>query len=66
MRDFSINPLYSQDNRVKGDSILWKKENVITTSIDSILKEKGQVDFTFIKIDTQGFEKAVFLELKNI
>lgn len=59
-KNFSINPLYSQDNRVKGESILWKKEKVITTSIDSVLNNIKLIKFLFIKIDTQGFEKSVF------
>ena len=59
-KGFSINPLYSQDNRVKGDSALWKTEQCVTTSIDSLLGEKKDLNFAYIKIDTQGFEKSVF------
>lgn len=58
-KEFS-NPLYSQDNRVKGSSFLWKKEVVDTTSIDSIFKTYPVEKFAYIKIDTQGFEKFVF------
>lgn len=64
-KDFCINPLHSQDNRVKGESILWKKEKVKTVTIDSILESKGKFNFAYIKIDTQGFEKSVFLGAEN-
>ena len=60
IKDFSINPLNSQDNRVKGESIFWFKEKVFTISIDSILREKKPFNFVFIKIDTQGYEKSIF------
>jgi FkbM family methyltransferase len=56
----SINPLYSQDNRVKAPSKFWRNENVITTSIDHILNENPPTHFLFVKIDTQGFEYQVF------
>ena len=59
-RGFAINPLYSQDNRVNAPSDFWKQEQVITTSIDDLLEKKAPQRFTFIKIDTQGFEESVF------
>ena len=59
-KNFSINPLYSQDNRVQGESKLWRKEAMLTTSIDSIMQLNEVNNFTFIKIDTQGYEKNVF------
>jgi len=60
MKGFSINPVHSQDNRVDAPSSLWRKENVITTSLDTIIEAETELDFAFIKIDTQGFEEAVF------
>ena len=60
IKDFSISPLNSQDNRVKGDSIFWLKEKLFTTSIDSILLKRKPFNFVFIKIDTQGYELEVF------
>lgn len=59
-KNFSLNPIYSQDNRVQGESSLWFKEKVATTSIDSLLHAEEEVKFAFIKIDTQGFEERVF------
>lgn len=64
-KGFSINPVHSQDNRVEAPSSYWKKENVVTTSIDSIVEKEENFNFAFIKIDTQGFEKAVFAGAKT-
>lgn len=64
-KGFSINPVHSQDNRVEAPSNFWRKENVITTSIDSIIENHGKTNFVFIKIDTQGFEKPVFQGAKK-
>ena len=64
-KEFSINPLYSQDNRVKGSSFLWRKEVMETISIDTIITQYSPSRFVYIKIDTQGFEKFVFLGAEN-
>ncbi|HRP61005.1 MAG TPA: FkbM family methyltransferase [Vicingus sp.] len=64
-KGFSINPVHSQDNRVEAPSTFWRKENVITTSIDSIIENHSNENFVFIKIDTQGFEKSVFQGAKK-
>ncbi len=64
-KGFSINPVHSQDNRVDAPSGLWRKENVITTSIDAIIEKYNKINFVFIKIDTQGFEKQVFQGAKK-
>ncbi|MCB9335087.1 MAG: FkbM family methyltransferase [Flavobacteriales bacterium] len=66
IKGFSINPVHSQDNRVEAPSSYWKKESVVTTSIDTILSGKKDFHFTFIKIDTQGFEKSVFAGAKTV
>ena len=56
--NFSLNPGRSQDNRVLGEPG-WGTVSVLSTSIDKILLGESKGSFTFIKIDTQGYERQV-------
>ena len=57
---FSLNPGRSQDNRVTGEKG-WGTVSVPSTSIDDILPENADDIATFIKVDTQGYERQVIL-----
>ena len=57
VRQFSLNPRSSLDNRVSMKA--WEKVNVSTRRIDSIIRERGMEQSLFIKIDTQGYEYNV-------
>lgn len=56
---FSINPMYSQDNRVIGLEG-WNKIHVPAITLSKIIEDSYVSGNIFIKIDVQGFEKRVF------
>lgn len=58
--EFALNPLSSQDNRVRGENESWTKVEVPAVTISNILQERCDGGNVFIKIDTQGFETQVF------
>ncbi len=58
-RNFALNPLGSQDNRVLGENEGWKIIQATTVTLDKLLAD-ANCEFYFIKIDTQGYEKQVF------
>jgi len=62
----SLNPNSSQDNRVIPAGKGWKSESVPSITIDSIIRNKNDQSFIFIKIDTQGFEERVFKGGQNL
>lgn len=59
-KDFALNPWSSQDNRVTGDDPKWRRILVPCVTLDQLLREYGDDGFTFVKIDTQGYEERVF------
>jgi FkbM family methyltransferase len=56
---FSINPLSSQDNRVRAPSNHWSKELVDSVTLDSVIRE-CDAKRVFVKVDVQGYEQHVF------
>ena len=58
-KTFALNPLNSQDNRVKAPSKNWKTKPIETVSIDHIFNIRKPSNFAFIKTDTQGYECEV-------
>lgn len=60
-RLFALNPLNSQDNRVKRPSPSWRRIETYEVTIDSLLPSGCPTDFVFIKSDTQGYEKQVIM-----
>lgn len=61
---FSLNPKSTLDNRV--DMTGWDKVEVPALTLDSLF-EKGMISAPFyVKVDTQGFEKQVFLGAEKL
>lgn len=59
VKSFSLNPSWSQDNRVQGADTSWKQIEVKTITLDRIIS-LYHGNFCFIKIDTQGYEEYIF------
>lgn len=59
VKSFSLNPSWSQDNRVQGADTSWKQVDVKTITLERIVSLYHR-HFYFIKIDTQGYEEYIF------
>ncbi len=54
----ALNPVSSQDNRVRGEAG-WRAVEVASVTLDALVADLDPEAFVYVKTDTQGFERQV-------